>query len=132
MMRQIFNEIISKEKAKSTHQTWYRMRIKVLFKKGDVEDASNYPPICTLLTLYENFLDIALHQAVLKARDSCHPPDQGGYRRSHQTVDGLTDCLNNAVKSVESHCTYLPLTLPRPSTESNTCGSHWNMMARGK
>ena len=42
MMRQIFNEVIKKNNF--TPEEWKKVRIKVIYKKGDVEDVSNYPP----------------------------------------------------------------------------------------
>ena len=39
MMRQIFNEILKQEDCTPT--TWRRIRIKVIHKKGDVEEAGN-------------------------------------------------------------------------------------------
>ena len=34
------------------------MKIKVIYKKGDVENVSNYRPICSLLALYKLFSTI--------------------------------------------------------------------------
>ena len=45
MMRQIFNEIIKRNNF--TPDEWKKVKIKVIHKKGDVEDVSNYRPICT-------------------------------------------------------------------------------------
>ena len=87
MVRQIFNEMIKQKEC--TLQTWQRIRIKVIFKKGDVEDASNYRPICTLPAPYKLFATLLDTRLCLRF-DSCQPPDQGGFRRSHQTVDHLT------------------------------------------
>ena len=46
MMRQIFNEIIKRNNF--TPEEWKKVKIKVIYKKGDVEDVSNYRPICSL------------------------------------------------------------------------------------
>ena len=45
MMRQIFNEVIKRNNF--TPEEWKKVKIKVIYKKGDVEDASNYRPICS-------------------------------------------------------------------------------------
>ena len=87
MMRQIFNEIIKQKEC--TLQTWQLIRIKLIFKKGDVEDASNYRPICTLPAPYKLFATLS-YTRLCPRFDSRQPPNQGGFRRSHQTVDHLT------------------------------------------
>ena len=43
MMRQIFNEIIKRNNF--TPDEWKKVKIKVIHKKGDVEDVSNYRPL---------------------------------------------------------------------------------------
>ena len=86
MIRLIFNEVLNKDDC--TPETWRRIRIKVIHKKGDVQDAGNVRPICILPALYQLFstlLYIRLHPKF----DLCQPADQGGFRRSHQTVDHL-------------------------------------------
>ena len=55
MMRQIFNEII---KGTTSHFKNGRKKIKVFYKKGDVEDVSNYRPICSLPAMYKLFSTI--------------------------------------------------------------------------
>ena len=55
MMRQIFNEIIKRNNF--TPEEWKKVKIKVIHKKGDVEDVSNYRPICSLPAMYKLFLD---------------------------------------------------------------------------
>ena len=42
MTRQMFNEILKQEDCTPT--TWRRIRIKVIHKKADVEEAGNYMP----------------------------------------------------------------------------------------
>ena len=56
MMRQIFNEII--ERNNFTPDEWKKVKIKVIHKKGDVEDVSNYRPICSLPAMYKLFSTI--------------------------------------------------------------------------
>ena len=53
MMRQIFNEIIKRNNF--TPDEWKKVKIKVIYKKGDVEDVSNYRPICSLPAMYKLF-----------------------------------------------------------------------------
>ena len=56
MMTQIFNEIIKRNNF--TPDEWKKVKIKVIHKKGDVEDGSNYRPICSLLAMYKLFSTI--------------------------------------------------------------------------
>ena len=53
MMRQLFNEIIKRNNF--TPDEWKKVRVKVIHKKGDVENVSNYRPICSLLAMYKLF-----------------------------------------------------------------------------
>ena len=85
-IRQIFNEIVQQEDC--TPQTWRRIRMKVIPKKGGVEDAGNYLPIRSLPVLYKLFAT-ALYARLAPRLDKCQPPDQGGFRPSHQTVGHL-------------------------------------------
>ena len=41
-----------------TPEEWKKVKIKVIHKKGDVENVSNYRPICSLLGLYKLFSTI--------------------------------------------------------------------------
>ena len=56
MVRQIFNEIIKRNGF--TPEDWKKVTIKVIHKKGDVENVSNYRPICSLPALYKLFSTI--------------------------------------------------------------------------
>ena len=56
MMRQLFNEIIKRNNF--TPDEWKKVKIKVIHKKGDVEDVSNYRPICSLPAMYKLFSTI--------------------------------------------------------------------------
>ena len=56
MMRQIFNEIIKRNNF--TPDEWKKVKIKVIYKKGDVEDVSNYRPTCSLPAMYKLFSTI--------------------------------------------------------------------------
>ena len=56
MVRQLFNEIIKRNKF--TPDEWKKVRIKVIHKKGDVENVSNYRPICSLPAMYKLFSTI--------------------------------------------------------------------------
>ena len=55
MVRQLFNEIIKRNKF--TPDEWKKVKIKVIHKKGDVENVSNYRPICSLPAMHKLFLD---------------------------------------------------------------------------
>ena len=56
MVRQLFNEIIKRNNF--TPEEWKRVKVKVIHKKGDVENVSNYRPICSLPALYKLFSTI--------------------------------------------------------------------------
>ena len=56
MVRQIFNEI--RKRNDFTPKDWKKVTIKVIHKKGDVENVSNYRPICSLPALYKLFSTI--------------------------------------------------------------------------
>ena len=75
MMRQIYNEV----KKSCTPETWRRVRIKVIHKKGSEEDARNCRPFCTLPALYKLFSTI-LHNRLCSRLDALQPEDQGVFR----------------------------------------------------
>ena len=56
MVRQIFNEIFKRNEF--TPEDWKKVTIKVIHKKGDVENVSKYRPICSLRALYKLFSTI--------------------------------------------------------------------------
>ena len=56
MVRQIFNEIIKRKEC--TPEDWKKVTIKVIHKNGDVENVSNFRPICSLPALYTLFSTI--------------------------------------------------------------------------
>ena len=60
MVRQIFNEIIKRNNF--TPDEWKKVKIKVIYKKGDVEDVSNYRPICSLPAMYKLFSTISVRK----------------------------------------------------------------------
>ena len=49
MVRQLFNKIIKRNNF--TPEDWKKVTIKVIHRKGDVENESNYRPICSLPAL---------------------------------------------------------------------------------
>ena len=53
-----------------------------------MEEAGQYRPICTLPALYTLFYTL-LHNRLYSRLDREQPADQGGFRRSYQTVDHL-------------------------------------------
>ena len=85
-MRQIFNEVLNQREC--TPEAWRRITIKVIYKKGDVEGAGNYRPICTPPALYKLFSTL-LYNRLYSRLDRGQPHDQGGVRRSFQTLDHL-------------------------------------------
>ena len=56
MVRQTFSEIVKQNEF--TPETWRKVRMKAIHKKGDVENVGNYRPICSLLALYKLFTTI--------------------------------------------------------------------------
>ena len=85
-MRQIFNEIIKRNNF--TPDEWKKVKIKVIHKKGDVEDVSNYHPICSLSALYKLFSTI-LYGRLYPMLDQKQAEDQAGFRKTYQTTDHL-------------------------------------------
>ena len=86
MVRQIFNEIIKRNEL--TPEDWKKVTIKVIHKKGDVENVSNYRPICSLPALYKLFSTI-LYGRLYPVHDQKQAEDQAGFRKSCQTTDHL-------------------------------------------
>ena len=86
MMRQIFNEIIKRNNF--TPEEWKKVKIKVIYKKGDVEDVSNYHPICSLPAMYKLFSTI-LYGRLYPMLDQNQAEDQAGFRKTYQTTDHL-------------------------------------------
>ena len=85
-IRQIFNEILRQRDC--TPKTWRKIRLQVIHKKEDREDAGNYRPICSLPVLYKLFATI-LYARLAPSLHKVQPADQGGFRPNHQTVDHL-------------------------------------------
>ena len=88
MVRQIFNEIFKRNEF--TPEDWK----KVIFKKGDVENVSDYRPICSLPALYKLFSTI-LYGRLYPALDQKQAEDQAGLSNSYQTTDHLFDAQND-------------------------------------
>ena len=85
-MRQIFNEIIKRNNF--TPEEWKKVKIKVIYKKGDVEDVSNYRPICSLPSMYMLFSTIMCGR-LYPMLDQYQAEDQAGFRKTYQTTDHL-------------------------------------------
>ena len=64
------------------------MKIKVLHKKGDVENEGNYRQICSLLALYKLFSTV-LYRRLKTRLDQEQAEDQAGFRSSYQTTGHL-------------------------------------------
>ena len=86
MVRQLFNDIIKRNNF--TPDEWKKVRIKVIHKKGDVEDVSNYRPICSLPAMYKLFSTI-LYGRLYPMLDQHQAEDQAGFRKTYQTTDHL-------------------------------------------
>ena len=101
MVRQIINEIIRQNEF--TPEAWKEVKIKVLHKKGDVENVGNYRPICSLPALYELFSTI-LYGRLYPRLDQEQAEDQAGFRSSYQTTDHLATYRMIEQKCHESVC----------------------------
>ena len=86
MMRQVFNEVIKRNNF--TPEEWKKVKIKVIHKKGDVEDVSNYRPICSLPAMHKLFSTI-LYGRLYPMLDQNQAEDQAGFRKTYQTTDHL-------------------------------------------
>ena len=86
MVRQIFNEIIKRNNF--TPDEWKKVKIKVINKKGDVQNVSNYRPICSLPAMYKLFSTI-LYGRLYPMLDQKQAEDQAGFRKTYQTTDHL-------------------------------------------
>ena len=86
MVRQLFNEIIKRNNF--TPEEWKKVKIKMIYKKGDVEDVSNYRPICSLPAMYKLFSTI-LYGRLYPMHDQHQAEDQAGFRKTDQTTDHL-------------------------------------------
>ena len=84
MVRQLFNEITKRNNF--TPDEWKKVKIKVVHQKGDVENVSNYRPICSLLALYKLFSTI-MYGRLYPMLDQKQAEDQAGFRKTYQTTD---------------------------------------------
>ena len=55
------------DKKDCTPETWRRKRIKVIYKKGDVEEAINYLPYLYITSSVHIIFNTSVQQAVLQA-----------------------------------------------------------------
>ena len=103
MMRQIFHEIIKRNNF--TPDEWKIVKIKVIHKKGDVEDVSNYRPICSLPAMYKLFSTI-LYGRLYPMLDQKQAEHQAGFQKNLPDNATLqhTDWLNRNARSGESKC----------------------------
>ena len=86
MMGQLFNEIMKRNNF--TPDEWKKVKIKVIHKKGDVENVSNYRPICSLPAVYKLFSTI-LYGRLYPMLDQKQAEEQAGFRKTYQTTDHL-------------------------------------------
>ena len=86
MVRQLFNEIIKRNNF--TPEDWKKVKIKVIYKKGDVENVGNYRPTCSFPALYKLFSTI-LYGRLYPMLDQKQAEDQTGFRKTYQTTDHL-------------------------------------------
>ena len=86
MVRQIFNEIIKRNNF--TSHEWKIVKNKVIHRNGDVENESNYRPICSLPALYK-LCSTILYGRLYPMLDQRQAEDQAGFRKTYQTTDHL-------------------------------------------
>ena len=91
-VRQIFNEIIDQNEF--TPEAWKKLKIKVLHKKGDVENVGNYRPTCSLPALYKMFSTI-LYRRLYSRLDQKQAEDQAGFRKLIPDNRPLCDVQND-------------------------------------
>ena len=109
------------ERNNFTPEEWKKVKIKVIYKKGDVEDVSNYRPICSLPSMYKLFSTV-MYGRLYPMLDEYQAEDQAGFRKTYQTTDHLATyrCWNKNVRSGESKCGQRRWTSWRRSTPSPT------------
>ena len=96
MVRQIFNHIFKRNEF--TPEDWKKVTIKVIHKKGDVENVNNYRTICSLPALYKLFSTI-LCGRLYPVLDQKQAEYQAGIRKSYQTTDHLA-----TYRTIEQKC----------------------------
>ena len=67
---------------------WKKVKIKKIHKKGDVENVSNFRPICSLPALYKLFSTI-LYGRLYPMLDQKQAEYQAGFSKTYQTTDHL-------------------------------------------
>ena len=85
-IRTIFIEIAQQNDF--TPKSWRKIRIQVIYKKGDRENAGNKRPICSLPVLYKLCATV-LYARLAASLHKIQTPDQGGFRPNHRTDDHL-------------------------------------------
>ena len=86
MVGHIFNEIIKQHEF--TPEAWKKVKIKMIYRKGGVENVENYRPICSLPALYKLITTI-LYSRLYPRLDQEQTEDQAGFRSSCKTTDHL-------------------------------------------
>ena len=86
MVRQFINDVIKRNEF--TPEDWKKVKIKVLHKKGDVENVSKYRPICLLFALHKVFSKI-LYGRLYPVLDQKKAEDQAGFGKTYQTTGHL-------------------------------------------
>ena len=65
------------------------MTIKVIHKKGDVENVEQLPPDLLIARVVQTVLDDILYGRLYPVLDQNQAEDQAGFRKSYQTTDHL-------------------------------------------
>ena len=128
MVRQLFNEIIKRDNL--TPDEWKKVKIKVIHKKSDVENVSNYRPNCSLPALHNMFSTI-LYERLYPMLDQKQAEDQAGFRKTYQTTDHLATyrLIEQKCHEWRIKCGQRQSTSRRHSTPSltNLFGRHSNL-----
>ena len=98
MVTQIFNDIFKRNEF--TPEDWKKVTINVIHVKRDVENVTNYGPICSLLALCKLFSTI-LYGRLHPVLDEKKAEDQAGLRKPYQTTDHFATYRMNEQKCHE-------------------------------
>ena len=94
--RQIFNEVTRQKDC--TREPWRKIKIKVIYKKGHVEEAVNYRPICTSPALY-TLVQLVSHVQYCRAKPCRRAEGKEGRTRIVFCLDPITFTLEGAVEA---------------------------------
>ena len=123
-IRTLFNEIAQQDEF--TPKSWRKIRIQVIYKKGDRENAGNYRPMCGFPILYKLFATV-LYARLAPGLHRIQPPFRQGFgpTTDAKITSWCTECWSNDVVRGVYHYTSARSTSQKHLTASNIqrCGS---------